>query len=177
MTGNDGKPLRIPSDLDDSLCQYQSLAPALRSKFDRALFWLDLAARQWTIAMSASFASLVTAVESLTNRGLCHRVYCDVCKATTTHDAPGATENFRSFFETFAPGEVLRKDRNLMYKLRSGILHGSGLMQLDQNLAFGWDPPWWNEYELNRELWRVLRLAMRNWLRNALSQQAATSAT
>ena len=27
---------------------------------------------------------------------------------------------------------------------RLGILHGSELMHLDQDLAFGWDPPWWN---------------------------------
>jgi hypothetical protein len=28
-----------------------------------------------------------------------------------------------------------------MYELRSGITHGSDLMQLDQYVVFGWDPP------------------------------------
>jgi hypothetical protein len=54
-----------------------------------------------------------------------------------------------------------------MYSLRSGILHGSELMQLDQDLAFGWDPPWWKERELHDELWTITRLAVRNWLKGS----------
>jgi len=53
-----------------------------------------------------------------------------------------------------------------MYELRSVILHGSDLMQMDQDLAFGLDPPDWNEGELHRELWSITRLALRNWLKN-----------
>ncbi len=54
-----------------------------------------------------------------------------------------------------------------MYGLRSGILHGSELMQLDQDLAFGWDPPWWNERELHEDLWGLTQVAPRNWLKEA----------
>ena len=39
-------------------------------------------------------------------------------------------------------------------------------MQLDQDLSFGWDPPWWNEYELHRELFGISQIAIRNWLKN-----------
>jgi hypothetical protein len=53
-----------------------------------------------------------------------------------------------------------------MYALRSSILHGSDLMQIDQDLAFGLDAPDWNEYELHSELWSITRLALRNWLKN-----------
>ena len=35
---------------------------------------------------------------------------------------------------------TLKKRRTQMYELRSGILHGSNLMLMDQDLAFGWDP-------------------------------------
>ena len=52
-----------------------------------------------------------------------------------------------------------------MYSLRSGILHGSELMQLDQDLAFGWDPPWSDERELYEDLWGLTRVALRNWLK------------
>jgi hypothetical protein len=38
-------------------------------------------------------------------------------------------------------------------------------MQLDEDLAFGWDPPWQDEQELNRELWGLTRVALRNWLK------------
>jgi hypothetical protein len=67
---------------------------------------------------------------------------------------------------TYAPGRALSKRRNEMYSLRSGVLHGSELMRLDQDLAFGWDPPQWNEYDLQNELWGITRIALRNWLRN-----------
>jgi hypothetical protein len=45
------------------------------------------------------------------------------------------------FKRFYAPGAALRKRRTQMYELRSGILHGSVLMQMDQELYFGWDPP------------------------------------
>ncbi len=53
-----------------------------------------------------------------------------------------------------------------MYSLRSGILHGSELMQLDQDRTFGLTPPWWNQYKLQNELWGLTWVALRNWLRN-----------
>jgi hypothetical protein len=52
-----------------------------------------------------------------------------------------------------------------MYALRSGILHGSKLIEMDYALAFGWDPPWWNQRELLWDLSSVTRTALRNWLR------------
>jgi hypothetical protein len=53
--------LRVPADLDDSLCLYRDLSKSNRSKFDRAAYWLDIATRLWMMSMSASFASLVSA--------------------------------------------------------------------------------------------------------------------
>ena len=68
--------------------------------------------------------------------------------------------------ETHAPGKVLARRRDEMYQLRSGILHGSELMQLDLDRDFGWDPPWWNERRLHDELSGVAGVALRNWLKN-----------
>jgi hypothetical protein len=73
--GHDGNPLRIPADLDESLCRYRELSVVNRSKFDRAAFWMDVASRQWTMSVSASFASLVSAIESLTERGTTHWLF------------------------------------------------------------------------------------------------------
>jgi hypothetical protein len=162
---HDGRGLCVPSDLDDLICRYKSLPPALQAKFDRATYWLSMASRQWEDSMSASYASLVASAEALTtDRGSKHNVYCDECKENRSHDVPGATEKFRTFFEIYAPGQGLSKQRSKMYGLRSKILHGSDLMQLDQGRAFGWDPPWWNEREMVTELWTLLRIAARNWL-------------
>jgi len=162
--GHVGQDLRVPANFDASICRYLDLSPDRRAKFDRAMFWLDMASREWAVSVSSSFAALVSAVESLTDRGVAHRAYCDQCQGYCQHEVPGATERFRAFFEQYAPGTGLRKRRNAMYALRSGILHGSTLMQLDQDLAFGWDPPYWDERELHEELWGLVRVALRNWL-------------
>jgi hypothetical protein len=165
QSGYDGEGLRVPTDLDESISRYLRLPHGGRTKFDRAAFWMDMAARQWEVSVSASFAALVSAVEALTDRGTTHRVYCETCQSDSQHEAPGATERFRAFFEEYAPGASLRNRRSQMYSLRSGILHGSDLMQMDQDVAFGWDPPGWNERQLHDELWSITRLALRNWLK------------
>ena len=149
LMGIDGKGLRVPDDLDDSICLYQSLARKRRAEFDRMAFWLDNSSRQWEFSMSASFAALVSAVESLINQ-----------------DGRGSKQRFRDFFETYAPGATLVDRRSQMYQLRSTILHGGELMTIDEGIAFGWDPPWWNERALHEDLWTVTRIAARNWLRN-----------
>ncbi len=164
--GHDGMGLRVPTDLDQSICLYLQLSSKDRAKFDRAAFWMNIASRQGAISVSASFASLVSAVESLTDRGKPHRIYCQKCKKHVVHESPGALERFRTFFEKYAPGATHRKRRNKMYGLRSDISHGSELMQFDQDIAFGWDPPWWEERELHAELWGTARIAVRNWLKD-----------
>ncbi len=56
-----------------------------------------------------------------------------------------------------------------MYDLRNDILHGSGLMRLDLEWYFGWDPPGEHERGLNYELWSLARIAVRNWLKSPSS--------
>lgn len=174
QVGHDGLPLRVPSDLDASLCAYQSLPRENRDKFDRALFWMDLASRYWNASVSSSFAALVSAVEALTTRGTMHRAVCSDC-GPITHEVPGATERFRQFFEQYASGQSLRKRRTEMYDLRSGILHGSKLMAWDVGRAMGWDPPFANEYQMHQELWNLTQLAIRNWLKGPPSLEGDLS--
>jgi hypothetical protein len=165
--GHDGRGLRVPDDLDESICLYQRLPDALRRKFDRAMYWMNLSRRQWEDSMSASFISLVSAVEALADQqSVKHHVYCEECQNKRSHDVPGATEKFRTFFERYVPDPGLRERRSKMYAMRSKIAHGSELLQIDVGRAFGWDPPYWNERELNWELSSLARAAARNWLRN-----------
>jgi hypothetical protein len=165
QVGHDGEGLRVPTDLDQAICNYMALPSGNRTKFDRATFWIDMASRQWNISLSASFAALVSAIESLTERGDIHQFQCPTCATPTQHEVPSATRRFKDFFDIYAPDPALLKRRDDMYSLRSGILHGGDLMQLDQDLAFGWDPPGWNERELHDELWSLARIALRNWLK------------
>jgi hypothetical protein len=148
VAGHDGGPLRVPSDLDESLRCFQALSPECRAKFDIATFWLEAASRQWTIATSATFASLAIAVEALGDR------------------AQGASARFRDFLERYAPGASLETRRKEMYALRSDILHGSGLFEMDRDSHMSWAPPEQVERDLLDELWALTRVAVRNWLRN-----------
>jgi hypothetical protein len=147
--GHDGRPLCVPADLDESICCYRRLSRANREKIGRAGFWMDMASRQWTVSLSASFASLAIAVESLAEPGRDRRA-----------------EKFRNFIERYAPGASLEHRRREMYALRSEILHGSGLMEMDQDTDFGWAPPEQKEKDLLEELWGLTRIAVRNWLKN-----------
>jgi len=156
--------LGVPSDLDQSICRYLALEVASRRRFDRALFWLDLASRHWVTSMSSSYAALVTAIECLTVRGSVHRVHCAQCDRKVTHEVPGPTALFKDFFETYPPGQSLRRRRDDMYSLRSQILHGSGLIAFDEDRGMGWDPPWSRHRERHEELWALTRMAMRNYL-------------
>jgi len=170
--GHDGEGLHVPSDLDQSICTYTALSARNREKFDRATFWLDMASCQWNIAVSASFAALVSAIESLTERGNKHKIKCPDCGNPTQHEVPGATRRFKNFFGIHAP-DATKKQLDDMYSLRSGILHGSDLIQLDQDLAFGWDPPWGKERELLMGLWGLTGVALRHWLKNPNAAIAA----
>jgi hypothetical protein len=147
--GHDGRGLQVPADLDDSICCYIRLSKANRDNFGRAGFWMDMASRLWKLSFSASFTSLVIAIESLADRGTC-----------------GAAARFRNFIERYAPGASLENRRREMYALRSDILHGSGLMEMDQDAHFGWAPPERKEEDLMDELWGLTRIAVRNWLKN-----------
>lgn len=118
--------------------------------------------------MSASFAALVSAIESPTDRGNSHPVKCTTCNKDIEHEVPGATRRFKDFLKVYASDSGLAKQRDEMYSLRSEILHGSDLTQLDQDFAIvhAVDPGRENELERYQELWRLTRVALRNWLKN-----------
>ncbi|MHB8637983.1 MAG: hypothetical protein ACYC96_16105 [Fimbriimonadaceae bacterium] len=146
-SGHDGRPLCVPTDLDEQICCYQCLSERDRDRFDRAAHWIDLASRQWFSSVSASYASLAVAIEALAE----------------TADGT-ATQQFIKFLETYAPGKSNKRRREEMYDVRSGILHGNRLMQLDEVLDFGPNLPQWRERALHDELWQMTTSAARAWI-------------
>ena len=167
MLGNDGEGLRVPSNLDQSICSYEALLTPNREKFDRAAFWFGTASSMRDVSVSASFAAFVSAIESLTTRGTRHKFECPVCGRPGTHEVPGPTKLFRNFLATYVPDASLAKDRKRMYDLRSDILHGSDLLEIDQIVPIqGWTPTGFKEDELYNGMWRVTRTALRNWLKS-----------
>jgi hypothetical protein len=72
--------LSVPDNLDELLCLYQNLSFEDKEKFDVAAYWFDLSARQWEMSASASFVSLVSAIEAFVGRGKVHKINCPECK-------------------------------------------------------------------------------------------------
>ena len=144
--GHDGRGLRVPADLDDSICRYSEISKSKvnREKFEIAAYWMDVASRQWTLSFSASFASLVIAIDALGERNSKPEV------------------RFKDFIERYAPGASLESRRKAMYAQRNHILHGSGLMAFDQEAHCGWAPQEESGRELMEELWGLTRIAVRN---------------
>ena len=154
LSAYDGKGLRIPTDLDNSIHRYLQLSPANGERFDRAAFWFDMASSVWPVSISSSLTSLISAIESVIGRG-----------------GGSGAKRFRAFLDYYAGDAALKGERSDMYSLRNRILHGSKILQLDQGRHFGWDPPWSNDLTLHEHLWRVTRVALRNWLTQPLGKR------
>jgi hypothetical protein len=122
-----------------------------------------------TISVSAAFAAFVSVIEALTERGVAHQYNCPICGGHTQHEVPSTTRRFKDFIDAYAPGAGLASRRDEMYALRSGILHGSKLIEIDYALVFGWDPSWLNQRELLWGLSTITRIALRNWLKGRAS--------
>jgi len=157
--------LQVPTDLDESLCAYTRLRNEPLRRLNRALYWLQLASRFGYRHMSASFVAMVSAIEALAAEPQSgHEAQCNVCGETFFHRVPGPTDAFRRFLATYAPGPQLNRRRNEMYDLRSGLVHGNTLMELDDDRHSVWDPAQMQQTELWAELFEITQTAMRNWL-------------
>jgi hypothetical protein len=159
--------LRVPSDLDQSIWLYEALSDSDREKFDRAAFWFSTSSRMWDTSMSASFTALAFAIESMSiGRNVCE-VLCPTCGSAIES---GPTKLFKNFLATYAPGASLARDRNDMYDLRSDVVHGEHLVELDREIPIvgAWTPPGFKEQDQYRALWQLTRTALRNWLKNRL---------
>ena len=166
QTFNDGF-LSVPDNLDELLCKYQNLSVGDQEKFDRAAYWFDLAARQWEMSASASYVSLVSAIEAFVGRGEIHTLHCPECDKKIDHEVPGVIQRFKCFLERYAPDSGQNKQRNEMYGLRSKIAHGSGILLLDNEHYSGWDSVSESELQLQRDLWSVTKIALLNWLKSS----------
>jgi hypothetical protein len=123
--------------------------------------------------MGASFVAIVSAIEALVERGSSHQGQCSKCGEEFTHRVPGPTEAFRRFLDVYAPGPELTSRRSEMYDLRSGLVHGNALMELDDERHSVWDPAQHRELELWPELFEVTRSAIRNWLNDPTHADAS----
>jgi hypothetical protein len=138
------------------------LDPESREKFHAACYWLEIADQAWSTSKSLSFLSAINAIEALVSEAAApaHRCWCG------TDHHPGLSAGFKRFVRKYAP-PVRRKDIDEMYKLRSKLVHGGALHELDI------PSPWRSvvpvsaqgrHFNLHGVALRTARIAVREWL-------------
>ena len=156
-----GRGLQVPDTLEESLEAYRNLPPEQRECFDRASYWWDVKDRLWTTSRSASYGATVTAVEALLQETP-GSGSCQTCERSL---GPGPTKLFQDFLETYAAGGgIIAEARAQMYRVRSAISHGGKLMRNDLDVEWGISPAMVSELNLHSDLWRLVRVALVNWL-------------
>jgi len=150
--------MAMPHSLPRALQRYRSLPSDEQRRFLRACFWFQLSERQWELSRSASYQSLVQAIEALLPRRSVDR--CAEC------DRPleGPTRAFKDFVETYAAWTT-SSERDEFYRLRSSVAHGSILFESDVELDFGGlRPLMWQQHETHGRMTQVARVALVNYL-------------
>jgi hypothetical protein len=154
--------LLLPDSFQLSLDSASQLPPESYAKLFIALTFFAMSASVWSVSRSASYASLVAAVEALLPEDSQQR--CQSCGQRLYQ----ISKRFRDFLTTYAPGEEKASERKVLqhalYELRSGLTHGSKILQADLEPWKFQDRRGQVEDDLHRKLASLVRLAIMNWL-------------
>lgn len=166
--------LVFPDNLCASFEKAKSLSENDSEKFSRACFWFHKAQEMWGNSLSISLVALVTAIECLAGRS---REKCQICNQdiiTSTErcsecDQPlyQVTQHFKTFVESYFPATANNQQAlGLLYKTRSGLVHGSDVLLRDLH-------PWVFDLEsikalqqgdIHRRAYLVTKFVLLNWL-------------
>jgi hypothetical protein len=156
-------PLSLPQTFEESLEIASQLSDKSYNKLFIALTFLAMSDSVWPKSNSASYASLVAAIEALLPEDRKER--CKDCGQPIYR----ISKKFRDFLTTHAAGQEKASERKALqdafYDLRSGLAHGSKVLQPDLEPWKFFDRRGAVEGELHRTLHSVVRIAMLNWLR------------
>lgn len=160
-----GQNLDLPDNFENQLDCFFSAPAEARERFLRSSFWFQHAQLVASISKSASFTALMSAIEVLMPEAI-PTGHCDACNRPTS---PGSTRRFKEFIEQFAPDiQTSSADKRKLYALRSALSHGGSLLHSDRN---GWTPGMTSrsveEWENHNAMWRILRIALVNWIRTS----------
>jgi hypothetical protein len=149
--------LTIPDTLGESLDRLGALDESRQDQFLRACFWLNHAARVWSMSHSASYAATAQAVEALLPPA--KGVFCSACQRS--HDEPSIGQRFNAWVQSNVPDE---EQRSGLYRLRSNVIHGARLLAFDLRFSWGLDPVATAERSSQDLMWRAARIGLANWL-------------
>lgn len=158
-----GQELSLPATFATLYKTFTSLSADHRRQFLTSAFWSQHARRVHSQSRSAAFTAIICAVEALMTPATGAKHYCRACGRTI---GPGPTERFAQFLGTFAPGPGdFRRERKRLYGIRSALSHGGHLLRSDsRSWSPGLNPARIKEWSDMSSTWRLVRLAMSNWL-------------
>ena len=158
-----GQVLVLPLQIRTWLNSFRSLDKEKEAKILRSAYWLHHSIDVWRLSKSASYQSLIQAVETLIDipKGQPH---CPECRRTL---GPGPTRLFSEFLEEYAPsssGSYPKSARNILYGMRSSLARGNTLLQMDHGTMHAWYGPMPDEHALVIEARQICRRAVITWL-------------
>lgn len=159
-----GYELDVPASLGDTLDRFYGASPDERRRCLRFGYWFRHARRVSSLSASASCIALIQGIEALIPPPAKAEETCPKCKR------PMATSRFREFVEQYAPGTgSFEQTRSQLYRMRSRISHGGGLLWSD---ARGWSgglhPRYGEQMIQTMRLWRMATFALVNYLNRPL---------
>ena len=151
----------LPATFAASIEAYSSLTPRLRRKFLNSCAWLQHSHTFFCSSQSASYMSLVLAVEALMPPPEEGKT-CDACRR---HAGKGPTQRFKEFMAAFAPsGEGYSAELDRIYKMRSKLAHGGGLLLSDREPYGSAGLEGFEEWRRRSRLHQLVQVAVVNWL-------------
>jgi len=115
----------VPDVLRPLLDRYHAVDPRLRDVFLKACYWYERSGAAWDMSVSLGHIAAVNAVESLMPAE-----EVDRCPTCGLNRAPGTTRRFIAFVDRHAAA-VPDDDRSQIYVLRSALVHGGRLLDID----------------------------------------------
>ncbi|MFI8321987.1 hypothetical protein [Streptomyces sp. NPDC085529] len=160
-----GSTLTLREDIEGYIDAYFRLPDGERRKLLRAAYWLNVSKGAFRISRSASFQSLVQAVEALTVTPA-GQPKCSECDRTI---GIGPTKLFQEFISKYAPSAGGGDDERMykmLYEKRSQLTHGNTLLEVDEEIGLtAPSPNQMAEDELHRKGSAICRDAILGWLR------------
>jgi hypothetical protein len=158
--------LAVPQNLEYLLDAFFALKRDMQDRFLRACFWFRHAHHVYTASQSASFASLVSAIETLMGPPPAAGTTCPTCGK---EGGPGPTRRFADFVEKFAADPAsTNAERRKLYSLRSALSHGSKLLPGDRSTwSPGLTPDLISQWQDTDAMWQIVRVSLINWLQDS----------
>jgi hypothetical protein len=147
--------IMLPQNLSDLLTQYFGLSKSIRAAFNRACYWFSLGLENQS-NLPISIVAFASAIECLLpNQG---HLICGTCGS---REGNGPTKYFKQHLEKYAPiPDSIKSYRNKLYGIRSKLLHGRKL----ENVDLDWASPLRSDDDTNFLICLMARRVLVNWL-------------